>query len=320
MKKIVEIEKVYDVKGTSVKFLEKIAINEITGEEIFDELLEQENDLRIFNEYRKLKGLLLPEKIKEIRLDFGVTQMEFAKVLGLGDKTIARYENGSLQDMAQNNLIKAVEQDPVYFLNLLRNCQKLKEDISDENFTELLSKVNSKVELMIHFRLDLKKEDYPIKEYKEYLPTEISSFVLKKFDYTKTGEMISPLKIQKILNYIYSYCLTLFDYKIFEEPLQAWAHGPVFKSVYDKYSNYGYNNITIPRDDAFLHDSNLEKLIMKIAEGYGKYTAKELEKMTHRELPWKKARTRAGVCDGDSCNEKILDDDIKEYFKELLKK
>lgn len=85
----------YSVKGTPVTFLEKILIDDSTGEEIFDPKLEQENDINLYNEYRKIKGLILPEKIKEIRKKFGVTQTIFAKVLGLGDKTIARYENGS---------------------------------------------------------------------------------------------------------------------------------------------------------------------------------------------------------------------------------
>ncbi len=322
MVKIIEKPNSYKVKGISVTFLEKIIIDEITGEEIFDENLEQENDLKLFNEYRKLNGLLFPEKIKEIRLKFGVTQVEFSRILGLGDKTITRYENGSLQEMAQNNLIKVCEKNPVYFLNMLRSSQKLKESISTQAFNELFSKVSNKVELMTHFSLNLREEDYTINKNGIYTPVQISYCILKKYNYDKMGEMISHLKLQKLLNYIYSYCLTLWNYKIFEESPEAWVHGPVFRSVYEMYSSYGYKNIDIPEDNTnmLLHDSNLEKLVLKISEGYGKYNARELEKMTLREAPWKKARERAGVREKESCQEFILDSDIKEYFKELLNK
>lgn len=319
MIKLIEIEKTYEVKGIPITFMEKIAVDEETGEEIFDPALEQENDKKLFDRYRELKGLLTSEKIKEIRLKFEVTQVQFAQILGFGDKTMARYENGSLQDMVHNNLIKLVSKEPLYFLELLRNCKKLKEEMPEEDYKTLLKKVKSIIEIMVHFKLEIKREDYPIKFYKKYLPEEIALFILKYYDYEGMGEMISPLKLQKQLNYVYSYCLVEWDYKIFEESPQAWAHGPVFPSVYEKYSSYKYMNIDIPEEEISLHDSNLEKLILKIAIGYGIHSAKDLEKLTHREDPWKRARKRAGVSDGENCKEKILDSDIREYFEKLLK-
>lgn len=139
--KILERDATYIVKGTSITFKEKIKINEITGEEIYDSELEQENDIKLYSEYRKLKNLLFPEEIKEIREKFGVTQVEFAQILGLGDKTIARYENGSLQDTAQNNLIKIVGRNPEEFLKLLKECKKF----SKEKLAELLEKISKKI-------------------------------------------------------------------------------------------------------------------------------------------------------------------------------
>lgn len=307
----------YDVKGTLVTFLEKILIDDSTGEEIFNPELEQENDINLYNEYRKMKGLLLPKKIKEIRKKFGVTQTIFAKVLGLGDKTIARYENGSLQDMAQNNLIKAVSERPIYFLELLRDCKKLKEELTSEEFKILLNEVDEKIKLITHFKLKIKKDDFKIINYKKYTPNDIASFILKKYDYDKMKEMITPLKLQKLLNYIYSYLL-VFEYKIFDESPQAWAHGPVFKSVYDNYSTYEYRCIDIPRENISLHEEELERFILKIAEGYGKFSAKELEHLTHKEKPWINSRKRSNVKEGEFCTEEILDSDIKIYFKELL--
>ncbi len=155
MEEIITQEVTYEVKGTSIIFLEKILIDKATGEEIFDSKLEQENDVRLYNEYRKINGLFLPEEIKEVRKKFGVTQVIFSKALGLGDKTIARYENGSLQDISQNNLIKAVSDRPVYFLELLRDCKKLKEELSSEEFKILLNDVDKKIKMITHFKIDI---------------------------------------------------------------------------------------------------------------------------------------------------------------------
>ena len=159
MKTIKEQKMTYNVKGTPVTFLEKTLIDNSTGEEIFDPKLEKKNDIALYNKYRK---------IKEIRKKFGVTQTIFAKVLGLGDKTIARYENGSLQDMAQNNLIKAASERPIYFLELLRDCKKLKEELSSEDFKILLNEVDEKIKLMTHFKLKVNRSDFKVVEHKKY--------------------------------------------------------------------------------------------------------------------------------------------------------
>lgn len=66
--------------------------------------------LDAFAIYRQRHGLLQPEEIRRIREKYGLSQVAFAKVLGLGNKTVARYENGSIADMAQNNLIELMKQ------------------------------------------------------------------------------------------------------------------------------------------------------------------------------------------------------------------
>lgn len=149
--KIVKRDATYVVKGTSITFEEIIKIDEVTGEEIYDPKLEQENDVRLYNQYRKLNFLLLPEEIKKIRESFGVTQVEFAQILGLGDKTIARYENGSLQDVAQNNLIKIVGRNPEEFLRLLKECKKFSKEKCEELSKKISAKINnSKPTYIIH--------------------------------------------------------------------------------------------------------------------------------------------------------------------------
>ncbi len=75
------------------------------GEELFCEELDSETLVNAYNEYRRRHKLLLPEEIKKIREQYGLSQRSFAKLLNWGDKTICRYENGSVQDKAHNSLL-----------------------------------------------------------------------------------------------------------------------------------------------------------------------------------------------------------------------
>lgn len=72
--------------------------------------------------------------------------------------------------MAQNNLIKAVAERPIYFLELLRDCKKLKEELSDAEFKILLSEVNERIRLMTRFKLKIKKSDFKVIDYKKIYP------------------------------------------------------------------------------------------------------------------------------------------------------
>jgi putative zinc finger/helix-turn-helix YgiT family protein len=68
--------------------------------------------------YRRL-GLLSPDEIAEIRRRAGLTQVEMAEFLGVGEKTYARWESGgSIHNMSSDNLIRLVSQSPELFPRL----------------------------------------------------------------------------------------------------------------------------------------------------------------------------------------------------------
>lgn len=57
--------------------------------------------------------LLQPEEIRRLRDSLGLTQEEFESALGLGAKSMARWENGAvMQSKAADNLLRAVARDP----------------------------------------------------------------------------------------------------------------------------------------------------------------------------------------------------------------
>ena len=104
--KIIEKEQTLNVKGKDITLRVQVRVCAICGEEILDEELDMKTLEMFYKQYRILENLLFPEEIKAIRQKYNLSQVSFAKLLGFGEKTIARYENGAIQDVCHDNLIR----------------------------------------------------------------------------------------------------------------------------------------------------------------------------------------------------------------------
>ena len=111
------------VKDLPIEITAKGAFCNECRHQLFDRNLDNEALLIAYREYRNEKNLLQPEEIKQIRTKYGLSQVAFAKLLGFGDKTIARYEGGSLQDEAPNSLIYLMGK-PTNMLEMLNKFGK----------------------------------------------------------------------------------------------------------------------------------------------------------------------------------------------------
>lgn len=118
------------------------------------------------------------------------------------------------------------------------------------------------------------------------------------------ADLISNLKLQKLLYYAQGCYLALKGSPLFKDPLLAWEHGPVVKKVYDIYKNYGSNGI--PFEGGYVNNISPEdEAILKDVYGiFAKYSAWGLRNMTHQEAPWKDT----------PLNKEIPIDSIKKYF------
>lgn len=124
------VQERYPVKGEDIEISAQVRFCKNCGKDIWDESLDSQNLLNAFELYRRQHHLLQPDEIRSIREKYRLSQVAFARVLGLGDKTIARYENGSIADTAQNNLIELMKR-PSNFKDLL---EKNKDKISDQDY------------------------------------------------------------------------------------------------------------------------------------------------------------------------------------------
>jgi putative zinc finger/helix-turn-helix YgiT family protein len=101
-----QLQSTFDVKGIPIYATIDIRVCIECNEEVWDEDLERKNEKIVFSIYREKAKLLQPEQIKAIRDKYGLSQSAFARLLGFGEKTITRYENGSIQDYSHDNLIR----------------------------------------------------------------------------------------------------------------------------------------------------------------------------------------------------------------------
>lgn len=125
-----EVQETYPVKGEDITITARVCFCRSCGNDLWNEKLDEQNLLEAFDQYRKKHNLLKPADIRATREKYGLSQTAFARVLGFGDKTITRYENGSIADAAQNNLIMLVQQ-PSDFAQLL---EKNKDKISTADY------------------------------------------------------------------------------------------------------------------------------------------------------------------------------------------
>ena len=78
-----------------------------------------QNDIAMKNAYREKTGLLTSHQIAAIRSSYNISQSDLCLLLGWGGKTITRYESHQVQDIAHDTILRKLESDPEWFLQLL---------------------------------------------------------------------------------------------------------------------------------------------------------------------------------------------------------
>jgi len=95
------------------------------------------------------------------------------------------------------------------------------------------------------------------------------------------------LKLQKLLYYAQGFHLAIMKRQLFDDPIEAWRHGPVVRKVYAEYANYGANAIPPPDQfDARQLTEDERSLLDEVYRVYGQYSGWRLREMTHSEPPW----------------------------------
>ena len=109
----VEREREFPIHGTTVTVREEVQRCAVCGEEEYSYAQAMAAERRAGEIYREQNGFLQPDEVVAMRRRWGVTQAELEGALGLGRKTVARWEAGRvLQTRALDNLLRAIDRFP----------------------------------------------------------------------------------------------------------------------------------------------------------------------------------------------------------------
>jgi len=103
----------FEYKGQSLTLELTVYLCDVCEESFFDNKEMKKYQRAIKDFQRRVDGLLTSTEIKQIREKYGISQRELASILGIAEKSIAKYEAGFVaQSKAMDNLLRIIEKFP----------------------------------------------------------------------------------------------------------------------------------------------------------------------------------------------------------------
>lgn len=296
----VEIRKkksVRSIKKEEIQFIHHVGFCKECNAEVPISELEIEETLIPVQRYCKEHDLVTLDEINEILRIYAADKRQLPFIMNVGEHTLERYMKGQIPNKEISSLLKSFLNDYKSFEELYyKNCTNPR--ITDNT----RRKVQQSLER-------LKK----LNSFEEKIEA-VALYIIN------SGYEITNLALQKLLYYTNAIFLLTYETPLFEDDCEAWVHGPVYPSIYDKYKEFGHQQI----QDCNLCSgylkifTNEEKKIMDyVLENLAIYNGKILEKSTHREQPW--LELREGYLEYEPCSEIISKKAILQYFKKIRK-
>lgn len=124
------------------------------------------------------------------------------------------------------------------------------------------------------------------------------------------GDLISNLKLQKLLYYAQGLHLALTGKPLYPERIEAWQHGPVVPDIYHAFKEYRACPISIEEGNGMaIRDEAVVDFLNEVYDVFGQYSAWKLRNMTHEEPPYKEAEDSQGEISRAS---------MRRYFRRYL--
>lgn len=281
-----------EFKGEKVKYKFKVGRCKYCNSEVATDIAynSRKSNAKI-EAYKRKIGLIDLDEISEILEKYDVGKEALAAIAGFGKITIKRYYDGFIPSREYSDILLKILWDESFFMKLVeQNKDKLKDVAYRKVMSryEQLSEINSS-------KID-----------------QIANYII-----THIGE-VTPLALEKLLSFSNGVNYALNDEQLIFDENQAWAHGPVYPKMYNKYKRFGYK----PIDDGICstHGCMLSKLTGKeikaidlVINTFGLYSPKMLEKISHSQDPWKEKRI--GYKDNEAGREVIDEDSIRIFYR-----
>lgn len=256
------------------------------------------NAKEIDEQFRKAEGIISLEEIEKLGKIYNLGKAPLSIALGFGEVTIPRYLTGQIPSKEHSDIMRAALSDTGVMRRLL---EENKDKLAESAYKKGMSAIE---ELDVLFRV----------------PTKMLMVVSYIFE--QLGE-VTPLALQKILYFIQGLYFSKYGIPLFNDNCQAWVHGPVYADIYDMFRSFRYDPIDDPRFELLKGKSNglnekEREVIDLVINTFGLYGGKVLERITHKEDPWRYARE--GYLENEPSQEEISKEAIKEYFTSVREK
>jgi putative zinc finger/helix-turn-helix YgiT family protein len=299
----------YEVRGEPIEIEETIRINKKTGEEIFDEEIENKNLDVLYNKYRSKYSLLLPEEITEIRGMYGLSQRAFSRILGWGEITTHRYETGALQDQSHNDTLVLLKNPENMKILVERN----KDKINQRDYKKIMEQLGS---ILVN-NADNALEENIIKKYTNEVLDEYCGYT--QFNYEKLVNMVLyfALNVKKLYKTKLMKFLFYSDFVNFRNNTVSITGLKYLKNYYgptpvrhdlllgilsDKFITFEVDFIVNfeefiyiePMEQPCLSIFSKEELetIKYVLNRFKNLSSKEISELSHKEKAWKISKTK----------------------------
>lgn len=135
------------------------------------------------------------------------------------------------------------------------------------------------------------------------------------------GIQLSNLQLQKLVYIAHGYLLGWKHTPLIQEPVEAWAYGPVIASIYHEFKQYGDGKIIINPGaqigTELDRDADATSVIEGVLNLYGQLDAIHLVNLTHQpNTPWDEAWNWQG---GNRYYSFPIDNElIKNHYRKVI--
>jgi len=283
-----------EYKGVKLKYKFRVARCKCCNTEVApdSDYIYRKSNAKI-EAYKEYKGLIKIDEITELLEKYDIGKEAVAEIAGFGKVTVKRYFEGVIPAKEYSDKLLKMLNDEEFFINLVdANKDKLKE--------VAYKKIKNRYERLM--------------EIGESKLQQIINYIITNM------EEVTPLALEKLLFFSQGVNYALNGSRLIDNDSQAWAHGPVYPSVYNQYKKYGYKPIdngiksVSGRMLSKVSDEEL-KAIDLVIHTFGLYSPKILENISHTQTPWKEKRI--GYHDEQVGTNPIEEESIKDYYIEL---
>ena len=306
----IEKRDIKEFKGVKINTFENVGICIECNNDLYINLLERENNDRIYNAYKEKSNIITRKDIIDFRNKYNISQRELTSIIGFGKMTINRYERGDIPTKSQSDYLKL----------LIENEDKFIEKVKDAYSKELITK---KTYLKV-VNYIVKNDDFELKMqdiFRRYIKESLNRKPdiyngYKVFDLEKLENIISYIaskvknltvtSINKYLWYIDMYSFKQRTVSITGLTYQNQKFGPTILD--QKYNEITVLNDKYKREDIEIDNGTMTKIVSNknydlseiendekeiidfVIKLLKDKKVTEISEMSHNEIAWKKTK------------------------------